>query len=152
MLLRRRRKGQAIVEMAFLFPFFLLIIAGGIVDFGFAFYNFIRLQQIANDAAQYAVEGYYQTHDKDAPIPGTSVIGSYVLTKKPRWWVGNLTVEKVDVVNSSDGQAKIAKVFVRYDSQVYTPFYQTLMGQVTGHKNIPLRVLSAYQRPVNVGG
>lgn len=32
-----RRNGQAIVEMALLVPFFLLVIVGGIVDFGFAF-------------------------------------------------------------------------------------------------------------------
>ena len=46
-----RKKGQSIVEMSLLFPLFLLIIVGGIVDFGFAFYNVLALQQVANDAA-----------------------------------------------------------------------------------------------------
>ena len=36
---RKKKKGQAIVEMAILFPVFLLVIVGGVVDFGFAFYN-----------------------------------------------------------------------------------------------------------------
>ncbi|GAB1353812.1 hypothetical protein MASR1M12_25500 [Erysipelotrichia bacterium] len=41
---RKKNKGQAIVELALVFPFFLLIILGGIIDFGFAFYNYVTLR------------------------------------------------------------------------------------------------------------
>ena len=144
---RRRKNGQAIVEMAFLFPFFLLVIAGGIIDFGFAFYNFIKLQQIANDAAQFAAEGYKLLPGvpDDAPPPGKTVIDGFVRSKKPRWWAGELRVEDMALVKSSDGLATIVKLLVSYKSQVYTPLYQVLMGQVTGHNEIPLRVMTAYQ-------
>ena len=82
---RRKTKGQAIVEMAMVFPFFLLIVVGGIIDFGFAFYNYQTLQQIANDTAQWAAESLKDVND-------TGAIVEYANGMRPTWWTGAYTV------------------------------------------------------------
>jgi Flp pilus assembly protein TadG len=138
---RKRRNGQAIVEMALLFPLFLLVIVGGIIDFGFAFYNSLTLQQIANDTSQWAA---------DRKITSSSEITSYAMNRKPSWWNRPYTVLPPETVTTTTG-ARLLKVTVSYDSPTYTPFYQTMMGAVSGSPNIKLRAMAAYQIPVVLG-
>lgn len=140
----RPRRGQALIELAILFPFFLLIIIGGIVDFGFAFNNFVTLQEIANSAAQYGAEG--NGHDGVSAL----LIAQYATNKKPAWWTGTLTVNSVTTVDKADQDGTTYKVKVirmTYLSPVYTPFYQTMFQGATGAPSIPLSVMAAYQVP-----
>ena len=51
--LRRNEAGQAMVEMALVLPI-LLILIGGIVDFGWLFYNQLSLTNAAREGARYA--------------------------------------------------------------------------------------------------
>ena len=146
---RRRKSGQAIVEMAVLFPFFLLIIVGGIIDFGFAFYNFLSLQQIANNAAQFAAEGKSDGLASPDSPPNDAQVIEFITSKKPQWWTGTLQTHPIISVTTSDGLAQIKKVYITYESPVYTPFYQTMLGSLTGNGSIRLTVLAAYQRPLN---
>lgn len=138
----KRKSGQAIVEMAVLFPFFLLIIVGGIIDFGFAFYNFITLQQVANDAAFYAAEG-----NGKAGIADQSDINSFVQERKPFWWSGELSVSSYQEVQLDGGEARVKRVYLSFVSPMYTPFYQTMFEAVSGNAGLPLSVLAAYQVP-----
>ena len=138
------RRGQAIVEMAVLFPFFLALIVGGIVDFGFAFTNFIKLQQIANAAAQLGAEG------KGSEGLTSAEISQFVLSQKPSYWSSAPHVDAIQPVMTSDGQAVVKVVTLSYVSPMYTPFYQTFLSAATGAPGLKLQVRAAYQVPNNV--
>lgn len=138
---RRKKRGQAIVEMALVFPFFLLIIIGGIIDFGFAFYNFLALQQIANDTAQWAAE----TNGTSGHTGGAE-ISSFANSKKPQWWTGNFTVSPPKLSTLGTGGTTLG-VGITYESPTYTPFYQTMFQATTGSSHIKLVAYAAYKIP-----
>lgn len=135
---RKKNKGQAIVELALVFPFFLLIILGGIIDFGFAFYNYVTLQGLANDAAAWAA---------DNKVLSSGSVSDFVngSTKKPTWMKKQITAA-VDVINLTSG-VQLVRVNLNYDSPVYTPFYQTMFSATVGSPSISLGTMAAYQIP-----
>ncbi|PKL43982.1 MAG: hypothetical protein CVV41_09470 [Candidatus Riflebacteria bacterium HGW-Riflebacteria-1] len=137
----RRKKGQAIAEMALLFPFFLLVIVGGIIDFGFAFYNSLTLQQIANDSAQWAA---------DNNITVNQEITNYINGRKPGWWSQDTfkitTPEQVALPSGGT----VLRIRISYDSPTYTPFYQTMLSGITGAPSIKLAALASYKFPQHV--
>ena len=136
----RRKKGQAIVEMALLFPFFLLVIVGGLIDFGFAFYNSLTLQQIANDSAQWAADNNIKVNQE---------IKNYINGRKPGWWQGAFVpAEPEQVVLQSGGT--VLRIRINYDSPTYTPFYQTILSGITGAPSIKLAALASYKFPQHV--
>ena len=136
--MKRKKNGQAIVELAVVFPFFLLIILGGIIDFGFAFYNYVTLQGLANDAAAWAA---------DNKVLSSGSVSDFVneSTKKPTWMKKQITAT-VDVINLTSG-VQLVRVNLNYDSPVYTPFYQTMVSATVGSPSISLGTMAAYQIP-----
>lgn len=136
----KRKKGQAIVEMALLFPFFLLVIVGGLIDFGFAFYNAITLQQIANDSAKWAA---------DKNITSDEVINNFISGRKPDWWQGSFRVESIEQVALPSGGTTL-RILIKYESPTYTPFYQTMLKGITGAPSINLAALASYKIPQHV--
>lgn len=136
--MNRRKNGQAIVELAVVFPFFLLIILGGIIDFGFAFYNYVTLQGLTNDAAAWAA---------DNKVLSSGSVSDFVngSTKKPTWMKNQITAD-VDVINLTSG-VQLVRVNLNYDSPVYTPFYQTMFSATVGSPSISLGTMAAYQIP-----
>ena len=60
--LRRNEAGQSMVEMALVLPI-LLILVGGIMDFGWLFYNKLALTNAAREGARYAVIHYHTSPD-----------------------------------------------------------------------------------------
>ena len=60
--LRRSEKGQAMVEMALVLPI-LLVLVGGIMDFGWLFYNQLALNNAAREGARYAAIHYRLSTD-----------------------------------------------------------------------------------------
>ena len=142
MFLRKKRKGQAIVEMALVFPFFLLIIVGGIIDFGFDFYNHLSVQQIANDTAQWATDNYTPV----SPI-STSEMAEHANMLKPAWWTGAYTV-KPTLSQLATGENTV-DVLIVYDSPTYTPFYQTMFKAASGVPVIRLASRAVYKIPEN---
>lgn len=139
---KKKRKGQAIVEMALVFPFFLLIIVGGIIDFGFAFYNFLTLQQIANDTAQWAAE----SGGVDS-MPSNSEITSFANSKRPSWWTGAFTVAPPQLKALTSTGGNVVSIILSYESPTYTPFYQVIFQAATGASSIRLATQAAYKRP-----
>ena len=131
------------VELAVIFPFFLLIVMGGLIDFGFAFFNYLTLQQIAADAARYGAEGNGSRGLSDQQIR------DFVFSRKPAWWSGNFLIPPVVDVKTSDGEATVRKVYLVYDSPVMTPFYVTMVQAVSGMDSLRLSVVAAYQIPRN---
>ena len=55
--LKKSQAGQAMVEMALVLPI-LVVLVGGILDFGWLFYNKIALNNAAREGARYAVIHY----------------------------------------------------------------------------------------------
>ena len=53
---RQRTLGQSLVELAFFFPI-LLVILSGVIEFGFAFNQYINLIEATREGARYAVNG-----------------------------------------------------------------------------------------------
>lgn len=140
---RKRKKGQALVEMAMVFPFFLLIIVGGLIDFGFAFYNYLTLQQIANDVAQWAAESNGSIGQPE------SSIGPYAFSQKPSWWTGNFTVHPPQTIQVSNNE-NVIKIGMTYESPTYTPFYQIIFKAGSGSTSIKLSTIAAYKIPAVV--
>ena len=60
--LRRSENGQAMVEMALVLPILLLLV-GGIIDFGWLFYNKLALNNAAREGARYAAIHYHLSTD-----------------------------------------------------------------------------------------
>ncbi|GAB4270981.1 MAG: hypothetical protein Kow0029_08310 [Candidatus Rifleibacteriota bacterium] len=139
---KRKRKGQAIVEMALVFPFFLLIVVGGLIDFGFAFYNFLSLQQIVNDTAQWAAES-----QGSGTIPSNSEIVTYANNRRPSWWTGAFTVAPPVVTNLPATGGQVVSLTMTYESPTYTPFYQIIFQATTGDASIKLVAQAAYKIP-----
>jgi hypothetical protein len=138
---KKRKKGQAIVEMALVFPFFLLVVVGGLIDFGFAFYNFLTLQQIANDAAQWAAES-----NGTAGVTSQTSISDYANSRRPSWWTGAFTVHPPRITPLTTGGQTIT-LLVSYESPTYTPFYQTIVSATSGSSSIRLAAAAAYKIP-----
>jgi hypothetical protein len=135
-----RKKGQAIVEMALLFPFFLLIIVGGLIDFGFAFFNAITLQQIANDSAQYAAENRITSKEE---------IEAHIAKLKPGWWKNDIDFSGPEPLDLTSG-GTVIRIPVSYESPAYTPFYQTMLSGIKGSPSIKLAALASYKIPQHV--
>lgn len=136
----KRKKGQAIVEMALVFPLFLLVIVGGIIDFGFAMYNALTLQQIANESAQWAA---------DKLITDSEVIKNYITGKKPGWWQGEFADPSIQMVNLQSG-GTVLRIGLRYGSQTYTPLYQAMLKGASGSPSISLSALASYKYPQHI--
>lgn len=143
---RAGSRGQVLVEMAVVMPFFLLVILGGIIDFGMAFHNFAVLQQIADDTARYAAEG-------NGPHGFTSVgpISEYAQTRKPSWWTGSFIVHPPEVISletpTDSDTPKAVRITISYCSPTYTPFYHTMFNAVSGFSSIRIQATAAYKIP-----
>ena len=139
---RKRKRGQSIVEMSLIFPFFLLIVVGGIVDFGFAFYNILALQQLVNDAASNAAE----KNMNDTQI--NNYIAQYS-SPPVSWHQAGIYEATISNVNMADGSV-MKRVDITYKSKTYTPFYQTALNAINGNDYLTLRTQATYKVPNTV--
>ncbi|HNV68358.1 MAG TPA: pilus assembly protein, partial [Candidatus Ozemobacteraceae bacterium] len=137
---RNPRRGQALVEMAILFPFFLLIVVGGIIDFGFAFYNILTLQQITDDVCMRLAENSrYSSPTSNTPIVPTDG-STQAFSLKPSWWAGDFQ-PSISPAAPVPGFANhhYIRVSITYQSQTYTPFYQVILSSTAAVYGIPAR-------------
>lgn len=158
------KNGQSMVELCLILPILIIVLLGGIIDFGYAFYNYIALQQLANDTAMFASSPYVPVTEQNAS--GTSDIGQsdqdikeYVKAHKPAMWLysdtsspvhNNLFVTLPAPFKTSDGLAYVRRVTLDYRSPLLTPFWKTLANASTWKEGIPLRTSSAFQVPRNI--
>lgn len=139
MLKRNRKRGQSIVEMALLFPLFLLIVIGGMVDFGFAFYNAIALQQVASDTASNCAEN-------DLSNAATNNFIANYSSPPIGWRKPGIYSAKISELRMQDG-SRMKRVELEYHSQTYTPFYQAFLNAVAGNNYLTLRTQATYKVP-----
>ncbi len=155
---RRNRRGQALVEMAILFPFFLLVVVGGIIDFGFAFYNLLTLQQINDDVCMRLAENTryipYTATSPDTSSYSTQCASatSRAYDLKPKWWTGEykITISPTPVALPNFPGHHYVAVAMEYKSQTYTPFYQALLSSAVGNPSIGLASRCVYKIPRNL--
>ena len=111
--LRRSEKGQAMVEMALVLPILLLLV-GGIVDFGWLFYNKLALNNAAREGARYASIHYRLSTDwmeETRTIMQSVYVGASA----------NATVEQPE--------ASLIKAEVTADVPILTGVASTILGK-----------------------
>ncbi len=138
------RRGQSIVELAFVLSLFILFVIAGIIDFGFAMHNLLTLNQLANDAAQYAAES-----NGKIGVQSASLVQNYVMQKRPATWVPPITVTYVNPLTLPSGDRAV-RVTLESTSPLLTPVFQALATRVTGTPSLPLRVFAVYKLPLVV--
>lgn len=139
-----KKRGQALVEMAVVFPFFLLIVVGGIIDFGFAFYNSISLQHVAGDTARWAAERAEEN------MRNHQSVESYARQMIPEWWNNEgFRIDRFDVVDLEwgTGNEQVIRLQMSYDSPTYTPFYQIILRAATGATPLRVSTVAAFKIP-----
>lgn len=160
------KNGQSMVELCLILPILIIVLLGGIIDFGYAFYNFITLQQLANDTAMFAASPYVPITEQNAS--GTSDTGqsdqdikNYIKANKPPLWEyvdtqspihNNLFVTLDAPFKTSDGLAYVRRVTLTYRSPLLTPFWQTVANTSPWKEGIPLSTSIAFQVPRNQWG
>ena len=82
MLLRSPPRGGAIIEFALIMPF-LVLLAVGLCDLGFAVYNSMQVQAAAEAGAQYAVRHTWDATAVAAAVTGATGTGGISATPAP---------------------------------------------------------------------
>lgn len=137
------RKGQSLVEFSLVCPLLILLFFGGIVDLGSSFNNWITLQQIANEASQWASETNGTIGRSQAEV------ANHIASRKPAWWGTSLRIELMERVALTSGGTAI-RVVLAYDSPIYSPVNAAAVSGVSGGPVIPLRATALYQIPVKL--
>jgi hypothetical protein len=133
---KKRSKGQAVVELAIVFPFFLLIIVGGLVDFGFSIFNYLTLQQIVSDTAAWGAEN----KKSDAEIM------EYANKLKPTWWKGEYKIHALERMELSETKGKVIKLTISYETPMMTPFYQILLDAARKKTSLQIAAMAVYEQ------
>jgi Flp pilus assembly protein TadG len=83
--MRRRHAGQGFVEFALIIPLLLLLI-GAIIEFGYAMYTWVALQQMARMGVRYAVTGTFNVaYCQDAATALGLTADDYSATTTPHY-------------------------------------------------------------------
>ena len=125
--IRKREKGQALVEFALVLPLLIMLVCG-IIDFGWLFYNVLSLQNACREGARKAIvistSDSYQT-----------LVYQKVQENLPDGLKKNL---KVDVTYSDKDNRVNGDVTVETTSNVFflTPVLGTVYKEENGGKEI----------------
>jgi len=122
---RRRQRGQAILELALIFPFFLVLVMG-IIDFGWALRSYITLTNAAREGARLAVVGCTSSAQEDDVQARVVAYSSGLVTDKE----AQVTVTPTCTVDGPKAGAEVA-VKADYDYTFITPL-GSLIGIMLG--------------------
>lgn len=118
--MRKKEKGQSLVEMALLLPVLLLMLLG-LLDFGRVYYAMVAMNDAAQEGAAYAA-----MHPNDPKIRERATAASTgLITIQPE----NVTVV-LPPPDSLQAGAPVT-VIVSYDFTFYTPVAQSFFGDNT---------------------
>jgi Flp pilus assembly protein TadG len=123
-----------LVECAVLFPVFVLIVLGGVIDAGTAVYNLASLQMLACETARLGA-----TQDGNTLRSKEEII-AHAQGQKPSWWTGTYTVRGIEHLSIGKGHPQVVRVTLTYDSPIITPFVQGLGILIIGSLAIPMEV------------
>ena len=144
---RRRRLspeagGQALIEMALILPLLLLVI-GGIMDFGFLFLRYEVVTNAAREGARVAVLPGYQTADVQARVANYLTAGGLTDPAPPA-----AVVYDIEEIIVGGPTIAIVTVTVQYPTQFL--FLGTLASLVGGgaYADVNLTATSTMRREV----
>ena len=128
------KNGQALVEFALVLPLFLLIIIGGIIDFGLSINNKITLQNLAGDIAKWGALNH-KTNEE---------INNYFISQNK----SNLhcQLSKIERIKLNNGGNAI-KIVISYENPMLTPFYQILLEKIVDKQSITIKAIAVYKEP-----
>ncbi|MEL7606907.1 MAG: TadE/TadG family type IV pilus assembly protein [Sedimentibacter saalensis] len=120
---RKTENGQAMVEFALvLIP--LLIILGGILDFGWIFGNIVIANNASREAVRYAAINY---HNVGVLYDYATFEGAVKLEadeRIPNNITPSITVDSTVIINGE----KAVKVTVEWNTEVFMPFYSKVLN------------------------
>lgn len=127
--MRRKEKGQSIVELALLLPLLLLMLLG-LLDFGRVYYVMVSLNDAAQEGASYAAM-------RPADTTGVRQRAASAST-------GLITIREEDievtVANSNPQAGDAISVRVHYDFRFYTPIARSFFS---GSDTVTLRATAS---------
>ncbi|RCK79972.1 MAG: hypothetical protein OZSIB_3841 [Candidatus Ozemobacter sibiricus] len=100
------------------------------------------MQQLCNDAAQFAAES-----NGTQGVMSASQVTAYVMNKRPPTWTQPITVQYVNPFLLASGDRAV-RVTLISSSPLYTPIFQRLAEIIQGNPSLPLRVFSVYKIPL----
>lgn len=113
-----RKKGQALVEMALVLPFLLLIVIG-IIEMGWLFHNQLTVQNLSREIARHISVGGSESE----------------AVSKAHDVAAQLNQERISIVISPAASERTRgtslKVRVMYEHQTITPFLSGILGSAT---------------------
>lgn len=118
---RKSEKGQAMVEFALLLlP--LLLILGGIIDFGWVFHQQVIANNASREAARYVSVYYNQTgySDSDAKNKALQTIPDYLKT--------NYGIDGDDVLINKINSNTDVEASVSWETTTFMPFFSKLIN------------------------
>lgn len=131
---RLSSKGQAVVEFALVLPFFLLIIVGGIIDFGVGINNYITLQNLISSSAEWGAK--YGKNQKE--------IEQFINNNKPQS-LNNIEF-KSEIIKLQTG-GSVLKISAYCIIPAITPFYKIITNNLTNTHGIKISTASAFKIP-----
>ena len=128
--LRKKEKGQAMVEFALVLPILIGLICG-IIDFGWLFYNYLSLQNACREGARRAC-----VISQDAECEAT--VKKKVIDMLPEGLKGSADVHVTFSNNSSMEDRIKGEVTVTTEANIYflTPVLGTVYKEKNGGKKI----------------
>lgn len=135
----KNKTGQAIVEFAIVFPFFLLIIIGGIIDFGISINNYIILQNIVNNTAEWGAKN--NKNQKEIEI--------FLKKQKPISWQNDLQINQIKNLKLKTSGTAL-KVSVSYINPTITPFYQIITNKILKSNGIKITSEAFFKIPEKI--
>lgn len=117
----KKEKGQAMVEFALVLPILLLFI-GGLIDFGWIFYNQLSANNASREAARYVAIHYYfdNMNTTTATTKATEIINDYINVVDLA--VDNITPEDDDVNGGKKVKVKLSGKVI-----ILTPILRTII-------------------------
>lgn len=117
----KNEKGQAMVEFALILPILLMLI-GGIMDFGWVFSNILIANNASREAARYAAIHKYDTDYTDIAVinQAKARIPDFIESKIN---ADGITLEEVTINGD-----KAIKFTVKWNIDVFMPFYSRLIN------------------------
>lgn len=122
----KKENGQAMVEFALLLPILILLI-GGIIDFGWIFGNKLLINNACREAARYTAIHYNDSSTDD----DQAVAYNIVIAALPSGVFHHLDEDDgevfVDVAMAPSGEN--ISISLESDINVLTPFLSTILGE-----------------------
>lgn len=140
-LLRRRDRGQTLVEFALIIPLFLLVVLG-LFDMGRAVFYYSTISNASREAVRLGIVDQNQTKIRQAAVDGASSVMPIT--------IADVTVQHVDPTLNSTAPCNappyeigcVVRVEVRHAFQPATPFVPTLSFKAETHQPIERRYAS----------